>query len=76
VYVRNEGNVPFVLAKSSVNWSPLNAAGYISLAWDYVNATVVPSGVVKVVLSLSVSLNAQSIGAFSFDTVITAAETT
>ncbi len=74
VYVKNEGNVALTLSKSLANWSPSNATTYITLAWDYANSTLTPGSVLKLTLTLSVSPNAQSLGAFSFDTAITATE--
>jgi hypothetical protein len=74
VYVRNEGAVPFALAKSFKNWNPSSAAMYIMLTWDYSNQTLMAGDVVRLTLTLTVSPDAQTAGAFSYDTEIAATE--
>ncbi|MEM2741211.1 MAG: hypothetical protein QXD95_03585, partial [Nitrososphaeria archaeon] len=72
VYIRNEGNAPITLSLQTANWSPLTAASYISLSWNYDGETVSPASVVKVTLNLSVSQSIQGISSFSFDIIISA----
>jgi len=75
VYIKNTGNIPITLSLAAENWSPSNAASYLTLTWDYVNGTVIQAGgVKKVTLTLTVSNSIQGITSFSFDIVITGTE--
>lgn len=69
-YVRNEGSSAVFLALSTTNWNPLKASTLISLSWSYKGQSVVPSEVLEVTFTLSVSPNASGISNFSFDTIV------
>jgi hypothetical protein len=71
VYVRNEGNSPTSLSMVTSNWSPSNAATYMSLTWNYGGQTLSVDQVVQVQLTFSVSSSISGITNFSFDTMIT-----
>lgn len=75
VYVRNEGNVPFSLSKSLLNWNPSNATADIALTWNYMNQTLAPTDIANLTLTLAVKPDAQILGPFSFDSEISAIET-
>ena len=72
VYIRNEGNSPAALSMATSNWSPSNAATYMTLTWNYGGQTLSVSQAVQVTLTLSVSLSISGVSNFSFDTTITA----
>jgi hypothetical protein len=71
IYLKNEGNAPITLSINTENWSPSNATNYITLSWDYAGQTVDPRTVVKVNLTLAVSLDVTGITNFTFGIVIT-----
>jgi hypothetical protein len=70
IYLKNEGNAPITLYLDTENWSPSNASNYITLSWDYANQTVDPGAVMKINLTLIVSVNITDITNFSFDIII------
>jgi len=71
-HIRNEGNSVSTLALETSNWSPSEAADYISLSWDYGEQSMNPGDVVRVTFTLSVSGSIQNITNFSFDITISA----
>ena len=77
IYLRNEGNMPFVLNLVFGNWTPANAGNFMSLTWDYANDTaIMPNLVVPTVFTLhSVYAPYPNIDfvAFSFDITVEAA---
>lgn len=71
IYIKNVGSYPLTLSLSTENWSPLKAAEYIGLVWDY-DGEVLDSGEsIGVVLTLMVSQDITGIEGFYFDIVIT-----
>jgi len=71
VYVRNEGNSTITLSLATRNWNPVNASDFISLSWNYRGETISPNEVLRITLTLSISLNIKGITSFSFEIVIT-----
>jgi len=72
LYVRNEGNTPITLFKTQQNWTPSNAATYITLTWNYANQTLGNNAVLQISLKLAISTVVSGITSFTFDTIITA----
>ena len=72
LYVRNEGNTPITLFKTQQNWTPSNAANYITLTWNYANQTLGNNAVLQISLKLAISTVVSGITSFTFDTIITA----
>ena len=72
VYIRNEGNAAAVLSITTSNWSPSNAASYLSLNWDYQGQIINVNEVVQVKLTLSALSSINGITSFSFDITIVA----
>ena len=72
LYVRNEGNAPITLFKTEKNWTPSNAANYITLTWNYANQTLGNNAVLQISLKLAISTVVSGITSFTFDTIITA----
>lgn len=70
VFIRNEGGAPMTLSLETENWNPPEAAGYMSLSWDYGDEVIDVGEAVPVTLSLSVSDSIEGITNFSFDIVI------
>ena len=71
MYVRNEGNTPITLIKTQQNWTPSNAATYITLTWNYANQTLGNNAVLQISLKLAISSAISGITSFTFDTTIT-----
>jgi hypothetical protein len=74
VYIRNNGNVPVMLAMSTDNWNPSFAFTYISVSWNRQNYVLAPNAVIETYISLSVASNITDITSFSFDLIITGTE--
>jgi hypothetical protein len=71
VYVCNEGSGSVTLSFSTANWSPVQAAQYLTLSWNYTGQTITMTMYVVFQLSVSSSLtSASGITSFSFDIVI------
>jgi hypothetical protein len=75
-YIRNEGAASLKLSLGIANWSPANAANYITLSWNYGGQTVAPNQVVQITLTLKVSQSISGINSFSFDIMLTGTEPT
>jgi hypothetical protein len=71
MYIKNEGTTPLTLYLDTSNWTPTNAADYISLSWNYNGNTVESNQVIQITMTLSVSQDINGISNFSFDTVLT-----
>jgi len=71
MYVRNEGNTPITLSKTETNWTPSNAANYITSTWNYANQTLGTNAVLQISLKLAISSAISGITSFTFDTTIT-----
>jgi len=75
VYVKNVANTAETLSLSTSNWSPTQAATYMTLSWNYTAGTGLnPGQVMKLGLKLSVSSSITGIDTFSFTVVITGTE--
>jgi len=72
IFVRNEGNVAAILTKTVQNWTPTNAANYLTLNWNYNNQTIAVNKVIQINLILVVASNISGITSFNFDFIITA----
>jgi hypothetical protein len=72
VYIKNTGNAAATLTKTVRNWTPTNAANYLSFSWNYANQVIGNNKVQQVTLTLSAMSNATAIATFNFDLVITA----
>jgi hypothetical protein len=70
-YIKNEGETSLTLSLSTANWSPANAANYITLSWNYNGQTIAPNQVIQITLTLKVSQSISGINSFSFDIVLT-----
>jgi hypothetical protein len=70
-YIRNEGTTSLNLFLNTENWSPTNAANYITLSWNYNGQPLAPNQVVQITLTLKVSQSISGIDSFSFDIVLT-----
>jgi len=70
IYVRNEGNQAAALFWTVENWNPPEASNYVSLSWNCDGRTLGLMETVKVILTLSVSPEVESICDFSFDVII------
>ncbi|MHA1711239.1 MAG: hypothetical protein ACTSUS_04135 [Candidatus Freyarchaeota archaeon] len=72
IYIRNEGEKNITLSLDAANWTPQDAASYITLSWSYNGQQISPGEVVQVTLILSVSPTVSGITNFNFDVIITA----
>lgn len=70
-YIKNEGTTALNLFLDTANWSPTNAANYLTLSWNYDGQAVQPDQVIQVTLTLTVSQSISGIDNFSFDIVLT-----
>ena len=71
VYIKNSGNKPITLFMTSENWTPANAITYLNLTWNKENTNLNPDQMVLASLTLSASLDIDSIDDFNFDIIIT-----
>ena len=71
IYVKNTGTVAMTLALSTSNWTPTNAASYLTLTWNYAGATINSNGVATIILTLSVSSSISGISSYQFQITIT-----
>jgi len=69
-YVRNEGNVPIVLAMRTEEWNPLDASALINVAWGCEGVQLPVDGFVPATFTLHVDPGASGIRSFSFTIVI------
>ncbi len=70
LYLKNEGNSALTLSMTSENWSPTNAADYMTLTWNREGQQISPDEVKEIVITLSVSEDITGIYSFSLDIVI------
>jgi len=66
VYVQHEGTVPFTLYYVLSGWNPVNTSEFITLGWDYDNATINTDDVIPITLTLNVSPLTTGIAEFAF----------
>ncbi len=69
-YVQNEGKTFSTLTLETANWTPPEAATYLTLTWDYKEQILNVDETILVTLTLSVSENIQGITNFFFDIII------
>jgi hypothetical protein len=67
VYVRNEGESATILSLSVSDWSPIEAANYLSINWNYSGFSVKPGDVVAINLFLTVDLRVIGISDYAVD---------
>jgi len=67
VFVRNEGNVNVTLSLATSNWNPPEAAGLVTLTWNYSGEILEESHVIPVTISLCVSPAIEEISVLTFD---------
>ena len=70
LYLKNEGNSVLTLNMTSENWSPANAADYMTLTWNREGQQISPNEVIGFMIALSVSQNVQGISSFSLAIII------
>lgn len=70
LYLKNEGNSVLTLNMTSENWSPANAADYMTLTWNREGQQISPDEVIAFVITLSVSEDITGISSFSLDIII------
>ena len=70
VYIKNLGSAPLNVSMTTSNWTPVEAANYITLAWDREGASIDPDQVLQALLTLTVSDTITGIIDFSFNIVI------
>lgn len=75
VYVRNEEIENVMLSVRTDNWNPSNAVDFMALSWNYAGNLIVPSEIVKVKLTLTISPDIRDITSFRFDITIEAQST-
>lgn len=68
-YLKNTGNSPVTLNMTIVNWTPVEAATYLSVTWDAEANIVQPAANQSVLVSLSVSPAVTGIAAFQYDSI-------
>ena len=72
IYVKNTGNSQVTLSMNAADWSPAEANGPMTLAWDKEGTTLLPEEVTTAMLTLSVAQNIVSdITEFSVGIVVT-----
>jgi hypothetical protein len=70
IYIKNNGDVGVTLSLTTENWSPSNAANYMSLSWNYDGSTISPGQEKQVTLTLNVSADCPALSSFGFNIVI------
>lgn len=72
-FVKNAGNVPCTLSLSVGNWTPPEAAPYISVTWDAQNSGIQANASAQVIFYLTVSDSIQNITQFNAFMTVTGA---
>jgi len=70
LYIKNEGTTSLNLLLEAENWSPTNAANYITLSWNYDGQPLAPNQVIHATLTLTVSQSISGIDSFGFDIIL------
>jgi hypothetical protein len=70
LFVRNEGTVASGLFLNTDAWDPSDASEFMTLSWDYNDATLEPFGVAPITLTLQVSPDIIGIRGFNFSVII------
>ena len=74
IYIKNNGNKPITLFMTTENWTPTNANTYINLTWNKENTNLGLDQFVPALLTLSTSLDIETIDDFNFDIIISGVE--
>jgi len=75
LYLRPKGTVPCNFSMSTENYDPIEAQHFLTLTWNYNNATIQPNEVVEILFTLNASTDTWGIYDFSFDITLFAHET-
>lgn len=70
VYIKNPSSAPLNVSMTTSNWTPVEAANYITLTWDSEGASIDSDQVLQTFLMLSVSDTITGVTEFSFNIVI------
>ena len=70
IYIKNSGNAPLTLGLSYSDWIPIEAGGFIMLAWDQEGTTINAGEFQQAALTLSISDDINGVTDFSFNIVI------
>jgi hypothetical protein len=73
-YVRNEGTVSLTLSKTTGNWNPAAASGYMALGWNREGYILTSGASVQAVFTLTVFSNVTGVPSFTFDITLTGTE--
>lgn len=71
VYVKNTGNAPITLSMATSGWSPANANGPITVAWDREGVSLNPGQVAAATITLSTLASISGIVDFSVNIIVT-----
>jgi hypothetical protein len=72
VYIKSVSTVPITLSFITDNWSPSQAADFLSMTWTYEGQTINPQGALQVSLVMHVAEGISGIQTFSVDITIVA----
>lgn len=75
IYLKNTGDVPLNLNMTLTDWTPAEAAVYISVTWNAEGSVLGVNDPMSVNLVLTVSSNIVGVTDFNMNIVITGAET-
>lgn len=67
IYISNEGAVPLTLSVSTSNWSPTQAANYMTLTWNYNSQILNAAATIPVTITLTVDSDITGVNNFNFD---------
>lgn len=71
VFLHNIGNMSCVLQLNAMNWNPPYLSDHVIVSWDYAEQVLAVDDILPVVFTLTVSIDLENAGAFSYDLVIT-----
>ncbi len=66
-FVRNEGSQSLRLNITAENWSPIEAASYMTFSMNYMDSAINPQEIIQITLSLTTSSQIEQITSFRFD---------
>ena len=72
IFVKNKGDTRVVLSLITENWTPSNAANFMSLTWNDDGLPISAGKIKELVLTLKIDKDCPEISGFSFDIVIVA----
>jgi hypothetical protein len=70
VFLRNLGNVSFVLQLNVMNWTPTYLSDHVMVSWDYQEQVLAADDILRVVFTIVVSPDLENVGSFSYDLVL------